>query len=333
MTFRERYMMGDTEFDEIFDLTGKWNFSDDPRTLREYLGLTAREEDVWVSESDEALEELMEKERNTKIFFTDLDGTLLDDEKHISAGNQQAIDELLHRGHVVVISTGRALASAKIQAQRLGLTKENCYIICFNGGQVYDAYHQKLIYQKSVPMEYVRTVFDRARDFGISVQTYSDTHVISETDNEQLHAYSLMQKIPCQVADDITKALPHDPAKILVLDFDRPDRVQEFRDSIRNWCQGKLDIFLSHPSLLEMVSPGVSKGSAVRFLCDYLGIPIANSVAAGDAENDLPMIEACGIGAVMCNGEQQLKDKADYVTEADNNQDGVAEILRKFILK
>lgn len=66
MTFRERYMNFETDFDEIFELTDKWNFSDETCTLREYLGLTAEEEDIWISESDEALEQLMEQERRSK---------------------------------------------------------------------------------------------------------------------------------------------------------------------------------------------------------------------------------------------------------------------------
>lgn len=65
MKFRDRYMRYEAQFEEIFDLTDKWNFSDETCTLREYLGLTAEEEDVWISESDEALEELMKKERDS----------------------------------------------------------------------------------------------------------------------------------------------------------------------------------------------------------------------------------------------------------------------------
>ncbi len=61
--FRERYLSGETDFEEIFDLTEEWNFSDETCTLREYLGLTPEEEDLWISDSDEALEEFMEKER------------------------------------------------------------------------------------------------------------------------------------------------------------------------------------------------------------------------------------------------------------------------------
>lgn len=67
MTFRERFMRYEADFEEIFDLTDKWNFSDDTCTLREYLGLNAEEEDIWISESDEALEAWMEKERKEQI--------------------------------------------------------------------------------------------------------------------------------------------------------------------------------------------------------------------------------------------------------------------------
>lgn len=332
MTFRERYMAGEADFDEIFDLTEQWNFSDDPCTLREYLGLTADEEDIWVTKSDEDLEAYMEQEKNRKIFFTDLDGTLLNDEKEISDKNRRAIEEVRRRGHVVVISTGRALPSAKRQAKRLKLTGKGCYIICYNGGQIYDTEQDTLIYQKSVPMKYVRSVFDDARQFGISVQTYTDTHVITEQDNASLHQYVAIQQLPYLVVDDVVSALEHEPAKVLALDYQDPSHVTEFRSFMTPRYQGKLDIYLSHPALLELVPLGVNKGNAVRFLCDYLGIPLERSVAAGDAENDLTMIQAAHVGAVMCNGEQLLKDQADYITQSDNNHDGVAEILEKFIL-
>lgn len=63
MNFRERFMNYEAEFDEIYDFTDQWNFSDETCTLREFLGLNAEEEDLWISESDEALETFMENER------------------------------------------------------------------------------------------------------------------------------------------------------------------------------------------------------------------------------------------------------------------------------
>ena len=152
MKFRERFMMGEVPFDDIFSLTDKWNFSDEACTLREYLGLTAKEEDVWISDSDDALEELMEKEKNTKAVFLDLDGTLFTDEKTFSAGNCQAIEEALAAGHHIVISTGRPLASAIMQAKELGFTKKGCFVISFNGGEIYDMYRKKSIFKKPLAM-------------------------------------------------------------------------------------------------------------------------------------------------------------------------------------
>lgn len=63
MTFKERYLAGEIEFDEIDDYIAEWNESDDLRTLREYLGLNAEEEDVWIDESDEALKALLDRQR------------------------------------------------------------------------------------------------------------------------------------------------------------------------------------------------------------------------------------------------------------------------------
>ncbi|MDI9242558.1 hypothetical protein [Fusibacillus kribbianus] len=63
MTFKERYLAGEIEFEGIDDYIADWNESDDLRTLREYLGLNAEEEDVWIDESDEALKALLDRQR------------------------------------------------------------------------------------------------------------------------------------------------------------------------------------------------------------------------------------------------------------------------------
>lgn len=59
--FKERYQEGEIPFEEIDRYISIWNNSDDERTLAQYLGLNAKEEDVWIDESDEALKELLDK--------------------------------------------------------------------------------------------------------------------------------------------------------------------------------------------------------------------------------------------------------------------------------
>lgn len=268
----------------------------------------------------------------TKILFTDLDGTLLDDSKNITPGNQAAIDEALAQGHKIVISTGRPLASARIQAEKLGLTREGCYAIAYNGGQIYDTYHQETIYGKTLPARLVAPLFQEAQARGLHIQTYSDTHVLSAFDTEALHRYSQTTGMPFQVVSDINTALTADPFKLIAVDYDDHEKLVSFQQEVLSQYADFLNSYFSNDAFLEIVPVGISKGFAVHWLCDFLNIPVENSVAAGDAQNDIAMLDAAHIGAVMCNAFPEIAAHGDYITKADNNHDGVAEIIRKFIL-
>ena len=63
MTFKEKYLAGEIEFEAIDEYIDIWNNSDDDHTLAKFLGLNAEEEDVWIDDSDEALQELLDKQR------------------------------------------------------------------------------------------------------------------------------------------------------------------------------------------------------------------------------------------------------------------------------
>ena len=63
MTFKDRYLAGEGEFEAIDDYVEEWNGSDDPRTLAQFLGLNEEEEDIWIEESDEALKELLDSKK------------------------------------------------------------------------------------------------------------------------------------------------------------------------------------------------------------------------------------------------------------------------------
>jgi len=106
-----------------------------------------------------------------------------------------------------------------------------------------------------------------------------------------------------------------------------------FQKEVISQYAGEVHSFFSNDCYQEIVPEGISKGFAVRWFCDYLGIPIENSVAAGDAQNDVEMLKAAHVGAVMCNAFPGIAEYGNYVTEHDNNHDGVAEIIHKFILK
>ena len=77
---------------------------------------------------------------------------------------------------------------------------------------------------------------------------------------------------------------------------------------------------------------GVSNGSALEAFCAKMGISIAKSVSAGDENNDISMIKSAGIGCAVANARPEVKAAANYVTERDNNQAAIAEIIKKFMM-
>lgn len=266
-----------------------------------------------------------------KILFTDLDGTLLDDNKQISIKNRVAIELALSSGHKIVIATGRPIASAKILAKELSLTRHGCYIIASNGAVLYDCYKKEILFEKGVPLKYVRPLFNKAYKEGLHVHTYSKTNILSERDTKEIRWYEKSIRVPALIVEDVTKHLTYDPVKVLLINFDSKQRLVDFQRKISGWCEGKFESIFSSDIMLEYCPVGTSKGNAVIELCNLLQIPLENSIAAGDAENDISMIQTAGIGCVMSNASQEIKSNANYITRNDNNHDGVAEIIEEFM--
>lgn len=268
-----------------------------------------------------------------KILFTDLDGTLLDNKKDIGESTMAAIREMLDLGHIFAICSGRSLESAKMVARQFGFDRPGCYMACYNGGLLYEPSQDKVIDKATVPLPYVRRMFDQAQEAGLHIHTYdADGAVMARRRSKELEFYQRHTALPVKVGDDILDSLTVEPAKMIVLSLTSHESLQKFQQDNADWAQGRLDSFFSCEQYLEYCPAGVSKGAAVKKLCGYLGIPVADAVAAGDERNDIPMLEAAGMAAVPSNAHPQVRPYADYICEKSNQQGAVGEIIRKFIL-
>lgn len=271
----------------------------------------------------------------TKMIFLDLDGTLLDDEKNLPEVNREAIDKALALGHKVLICTGRPLSSAIKQIPVLGLDKPGCYAITYNGGLIYDAWEKKAVYKRTLSMEQVRAIFEKAYEYGgIHIQTYTDEGFICEYDTKESRDYARLTKTERKVVKNIFEEMKgQEPCKVLAIAYgcDRK-RIEGFRESLTEWAKGKIEIYFSSYEYLEFVPEGINKGNAIRWMSDFLKIPMENTIAVGDAENDITMIKTAAVGAVMKNANDSIKQYGNYITEKNNNEGGVAEVIQKFML-
>ncbi|MCI9006857.1 MAG: HAD family phosphatase [Lachnospiraceae bacterium] len=271
--------------------------------------------------------------RNKKVLFLDMDGTTLDDNKQLSEANLDALCRAVKAGHEVVITTGRTHSSAGYLREHYGLDRIGCrYMIVYNGAAILDCETGKLLYSKTIPIEYAARMIDAAREEGVYLHSYTEKKVLTERDDENLAVYLKRTSMEAEIVPDLKKAVDRPPYKLLAVEVRDPDRLLAFKQNQSSWIKGKVDMYFSCREYLEVVPEGVSKGAALQMFCKMREIPIEHTIAAGDEGNDLSMLRAAGIGCAVANAQEEVKKTADYVTEQDNNHSAVAEIVERFLL-
>ena len=271
-----------------------------------------------------------EHNKNTKIFFTDLDGTLLNDAKEITPKTREALDFLAANGHNLVLISGRPVLSVLEVKEKLHLDYPGMYIIAYNGGCIYDCDNDRLLLEKRVSIENTAYLLEASKQAGLYCQTYNDTHIITREHGPELDYYTKVIHLPYIITEDVIGILDKPPYKLHTICLDDRSRLEAFCDSLRSWAQNKIQMIFSNDKYLELIPYDSGKGFALKYLAEYLGVSIENTLSAGDADNDISMIEAAGTGVAMANGAQSVKDIADVITPYDNNNDGLAEILIEF---
>lgn len=278
----------------------------------------------------------MKKALDTRILFTDLDGTLLDSGKRISEKTRSKIIELLTKGNHLVLASGRSDSSisevlAQLDLPESGLVGNVC-MAAYNGALLYDCRKKAVIEQYRVPMQAAQAIYDMAMRRGVHIQTYTDTHIVSCAEDEELVYYRRAIRLPYKVGTQLDKELEHAPFKLLAIALDDRERLEALRREFELSAYAEeIACEFSCACYLEFYNRKAGKGNALRHLCSALHIHIKNAVAVGDEENDISMLVAAAVSVCMANGTQAVKDHADYITKHDNDHDGIVEVIERFM--
>ncbi len=288
----------------------------------------------------------MKKVLHRKVLFTDLDGTLLTTEKKVSEKLRKKLLEMIKAGHSLVLASGRPVDSilevlgelqikdevVRMQAQH-GLEAGGIYATAYNGAVLYDCVGDRVMESYHVPMWAAQKLFDMAKEWELHIQTYTDTHVVSIADDDAIRYYTQFIHMPYVVGENLLAELSHEPFKVLTIDLENRHKLEQFRAQVESSLLGQeLACAFSNDYYLEFYNKKAGKGNALVNMCRALNIPEKNAVAVGDEENDISMIQEAGVGVAMANASPYLKKYADYITENDNNKDGIAEVIDRFIL-
>ena len=250
-----------------------------------------------------------------KVLALDLDGTLTNDQKLVTPRTRAALDAAIEKGVTVVLASGRPTAGIQPLAEELGLDKKGGCILSYNGGKIVDCRTGETLVEKTLDPALVPELCAFAAAQDIAILTYNREGIVCERDKDEwANKECFTTKLPMIHVDDLASYVNYPVCKMLI-------------------TLDPADLYPSSPFFIEAVPLGVAKDGSLAELLRRMGLTRENLMACGDGLNDRSMIAYAGVGVAMQNAEQPVKDCADYVTTADNNHDGVAEAVEKFILR
>ena len=275
---------------------------------------------------------LPEKKLPVKLIALDLDDTLLNDSREISDENVHVLRRAASLGIYVVLCSGRAEDAILPFVRRLDLagTQSGRYIIAVNGCSIFDMHKRERIYNKKVPADVLLYADRMAREMGYYSEVYGPDVIYAEKSTEWTRLDSEMCNVRLEVVEDYENFLRQGFVKMLIAG--EPDKLQVLQKKLRDGLGTRANIFVSKPYFLEVLPANCGKGQAVNFLADHLGISRKETIGFGDSMNDEDMIRECGYGVAMCNGFEEIKALADFVTEKTNDENGVGDFLKKYVL-
>lgn len=272
---------------------------------------------------------------NIRLIALDLDGTLLDSDKQLSAENRAALERAAGEGIEIVPATGRFYKGMPQIIRDLPFVH---YAISINGAQVYDVVNDKTVCSSEIEWSRAVDVMKRLDTLDTIYDCYQDgwgwmtrsQYELAEQYAANIHSLEMIKQLRTPVPE--LKALLRERAsgvqkiQAFFRDMDLRSRMleklpEEFPDLV---------VTTSIVNNIEINSREATKGIAVKKLAEYLGFSAEAVMAFGDDFNDITMLEAAGIGVAMGNADAAVKKAADFVTD-DCNDSGVAHAINRFL--
>ena len=269
-----------------------------------------------------------------RAVFVDLDDTFLAPDKSIPPANMALMDELAKRDIELVPCTGRHVGGVPAQMREHECVR---HVIASNGGIVHDLREGCDLRVLGIPTADVVALYGRLQDKPIIVDAFADGrayterarfHLFDQIDvPEGLRAYLKAGRTPVDMA--IPQLLPTvGPVTKLSIFFVDEAGAQACREAIGAFPN--LYYVQTSAANYETMDAGATKGNALTWLCSHMGWDVSQTVAFGDNNNDVTMIEAAGDGVAMENGEPQVKALANHIAPVAKDG-GVALYLQKLL--
>lgn len=268
----------------------------------------------------------MNQQKFDKLFIvSDIDGTLLSDDKTINKRNIQAIDYFIQNGGKFTLASGRNYNSI---TNILNHVKVNAPCLCVNGSIIYDYEEKKILWEQQLNHISAKLIIEAImKEFpsvGVEIFTASGMCMVRPNKYTQIHIKR--ESMFYKVSDIADAKLPW--YKVLVCDH--PKTLLEVEDFVK---QSKLlekhfgcRFVFTEDIFYELINVDTSKGYALKVLSERFGFKFDKTYAIGDNYNDIEMIEEADVGVGVKNAVPEILKLADLVV-CSNNEGAICDLV------
>jgi Cof subfamily protein (haloacid dehalogenase superfamily) len=226
--------------------------------------------------------------------------------------------------HVVLV-TGRMFQSVRRYALEAGIDDP---VVCYQGAVVAEPVSGRWLRHVPIPVELAREAIAALNKEGFGLNCYVDDELYVAEMTEAAKRYADFQHIELHPVGDLLDWLDRPPTKLVVIDD--PHVLDDLKQRMLDRFSSRLYISKSLPYFLEFASPDVTKAAGLEFLAEHLGFTRERTIAFGDGENDLELVDWASYGVAVDNADDRVKEIADFVCPSVDEQ-GVAQVLEAYL--
>ncbi|MDY2995792.1 MAG: Cof-type HAD-IIB family hydrolase [Faecalimonas sp.] len=273
--------------------------------------------------------------RTIRMIGVDLDGTLLNSEKQLTAYTREVLKKAIEQEVAVVVATGRPFSGVPDELKHFPGMR---YALTANGARILDMQKQKVVYENLLSGEIAEKVIDILKrhhaihEFFVDGVGYMNEdglkNVYAYFEDPHMAEYLQSTRITVKDVKEKLQAMKCEVDKLQGIFRNQKDK-QEALEEL-NTLSG-IVVTAAMDNNLEINKEGTNKGIGLLQLGKSLGISREEIMACGDGGNDVEMLKEVGFAVAMANAYDTVKTAADFVT-VSNDEDGVAKVIERFVL-
>jgi Cof subfamily protein (haloacid dehalogenase superfamily) len=260
-----------------------------------------------------------------QLIAIDLDGTVLNKEGVIIPSAKEAIQRVLAKGVEVTLATGRMYQPSNRFAEELGISLP---LICYQGAMIREPGNGEILWHKPLSLPMARKVITETRQLGVHQYVYIDDEMYVEEIGEKDLLYAQLNYVELNLVNDLTVLLKKRPTGIAARG--EPAEIDRLMSRFNVYFGSRVIVNKVHASFCEIAHPKSGKDNALEYLANLLGIPQQQTVAIGDGPNDISMLKWAGLGIVIGNAPDEVRQAADCVVDI-GTQDSFAEAITQLL--